>query len=257
MSLAAISRQVGRFVRSNSPEILTAIGVIGTITTAVLAGRVHHEAMQELEHEEIEHYHSSETANPLTNREKFKHVWKYYVPPVVSGVVTIGAIVGVNRIGTRRTVALAAAYSILENSFDEYREKVTEIWGENKQRAVRDEIAQDRIDRSPASQQEIIVAGGSVLCYDGYTDRYFLSSVEKIRQAENDVNFQILHGGYASLGDFYLSLGLYAPVVSEAVGWNIERLLVINLSTCLSDDQRPCISIEFERPPDPAYQRTT
>lgn len=259
MGLAIIGKQLERFVRDNSPEILTAIGVAGSVTTAILAARGHHEAIEEVKAEEFDRNTRYELPPKITNRDKFELTWRYYLPPVISGAVTIGAIIGINRIGSRRTAALAAAYSILENSFDDYKERVVEKLGERKEQAVRDEIAQQQVDRNPASSSEVIACMGAlvgeVLCFDTYTGRYFTSTVEEIRKAQNTVNHQIIHYNYASLADFYHLIGIPASMVSEEVGWNTDKLLDIQFSTCLTDDDRPCITITFNVHPFRGYHK--
>lgn len=258
MGLATIGKQLERFVRDNSPEILTAIGVTGTITTAILTHRAALHANHLIRMEENER-ELQELGRAVDFRDRVNLIWRCYIPPVGVGLLTIGAIIGVNRIGTKRAAAIAAAYSIMENSFDEYREKVVEKLGENKERAVRDEIAQEQINRNPVSNSEVIACLGAmvgeVLCYDSYTGRYFTSSMEEIKKAQNEINYQIIHHNYASLADFYILIGLPVTLVSEEVGWNTDQLLDIQFSTCLTDDDRPCISIKFNVQPVRGYHQ--
>jgi len=173
--------------------------------------------------------------------------WKMYLPAVITGGVTVTCIIFSNRIGSRRAAAVAAAYSLTERAFEEYRDKVIEKLGDRKEQAIRDEIVQDRMDRHPPVQSQVIVTGtGDVLCTDAYSGRYFNSSIESIKQAQNNTNYQILHDGYASLTDFYGRIGLDPTQVSDDVGWNSDRMLEIFFSAALTpNDQKPCVSIEF------------
>lgn len=255
MNLTTIGKLVERFARDNSPLILTTVAIAGTVSTAILSGKAALRANQILK-EEQERLGMREIFPTFDAREKARLVWRCYIPPAGMGVLTIGAILGVNRIGTRRTAAIAAAYSILENSFDEYREKVVEKLGERKEGALRDELAQEQIKRNPVGDREVIVClNGDVLCYDAYTGRYFTSSVEELRKAANEINFQIIHHNYASLADFYILVGLPPTMMSESVGWNVDRKLELQLTTCMSEDERPCVHVAFQVDPNPAYQR--
>ena len=105
------------------------------------------------------------------------------------------------------------------------------------------------------SQREVIVLNGDVLCYDAYAGRYFRSDVEKIRKAQNDINEQILHSNYASLSDLYQLIGLESTAVSEEVGWNTDKMLEIKFTTALTDDNKPCLVINFEVSPARQYFR--
>ena len=241
MTLAALTR-LEKLVIDNSPAILTAIGVTGVVTTAVLTGKASIKAV-ELIQAENEKNDVHDLYMPA--RERFDLTWKVYAPAVGSGILTIAAIIGSNRIGTRRAAGIAAAYTLSEKMYSEYKDKVVEKLGPNKERALRDELAQDRIDRNPGGNQ-IIIAGTNVLCYEAYTGRYFLSSMEKLKQAQNELNVQVINNNYASLSDLYRLLDIPKTSASDEVGWNTDNLLDMKFSTCLSEDGKPCISIDLQ-----------
>lgn len=246
MALRDIVKQAEKFTLDNSPSICTAIGVVGTVATAYLTGKATVQAVRILERERLE----------LDNIGKVQKVWTCYIPPVSAGVLTIAAIVGANRIGSRRAAAVAAAYAISEKAFTEYKDKVVEKVGAKKEQAVRDEIAQDRIDRQPVGKQEVIVTGaGDVLCCDAMSGRYFRSSVETLRKAMNDTNYQILSDNYASLTDFYSRIGLAQTTLSDEVGWNVDRLMELQFSTAMAEHDQPCIYMDYAIVPIRDYYR--
>lgn len=163
-----ILAQTLKLLSDNAPTILTAIGVTGTVMTAALTGRASYRAAEIIAFEE--HQMAESRADSLTPKEKVKLAWKEFVPAVGVGAITIACIIGVNRIGMRRTAALAAAYSLSEKAFDEYKSKVVERLGEGKEQRLRDDIAQDQVNRRPLSKNEVILTGnGDVLCYDSIT----------------------------------------------------------------------------------------
>lgn len=249
MNLASLVKQAERLIVNNSPVILTAIGVAGTLTTAYLTGKATFKAADIISDNESSY-------DPLEPKDKFQLVWKLYIPAAGTAALTVASIICANRISGRRAAALAAAYSISERAFDEYKTKVIEKMGEKKEQTVRDEIAQDRLDRNPVSTREVIIAGGGdVLCYDAYTGRYFTSSVEAVRKAENDINHRLIHDHYASLTDFYDLIGLPAVRVSDEVGWNLDTLLEVDISAGMADDTKPCLVLSFEVSPARQYFR--
>lgn len=257
MGLTELFKKTQYLAMENSPAILTAAGVTGTVTTAYLTGRASFKAADLLEDfYEEQRLLEDEPLIPLDFpfKTKAELVWKLYIPAVGVGATTITCITFANRLTTKRAAALAAAYSISERAFTEYKEKVVEKIGENKERAVRDEIAQDRIDRHPASKEVVIIGNGEVLCYDSITGRYFQSSVNAIEKAQNELNADLVTNMYASLSEFYDYLGLPATTYSEEVGWNINNYLIVSFSTCMSDDQRPCISMDFANHPIPGFK---
>jgi len=248
MNLSRLAKQAEKFIVDNSPLILTAIGVTGTITTALFAGRASFKAAEILAKEKQEARAVGKSATwDLDLRSKVDLTWKLYIPAVGTGVMTVACIVGANRIGTRRAAAMAAAYSLSEKAFSEYKEKVVEKIGDHKEQRLRDDLAQDRVDKNPVSKKEVIITGnGDVLCYDSITGRYFQSNVETLRKAQNDINHVILNDYYASLSDFYSLIGLASTPYSNEIGWNSNKLLELKFSTVLAEDGRPCVSMDYE-----------
>lgn len=245
-----LAKQTQNLVNNNSPALLTAAGAVGTVTTAYLAAKASFRAADVIRYVDEERGTHEILRRELTRKDEAKLVWKLYIPAAISGVLTVSAVLGANRVSSRRATAVVTAYAISEKAFDEYKDKVIERFGEGKERAVRDDLAQDRVNARPLTNSSVIVTeGGEVMCYDAYTGRYFKSTVESIRKAQNDTNYQVMHEGSASLSDFYLRLGLPATMVSEEVGWNNDKLLDVMFSTVMSDDQKPCISIEFRIAP--------
>ena len=258
MTLITIAKRTEKFLADNSPVVLTAIGVTGTLTTAYLTGKASFKAANLILVEEDRQYRETvgEPRILLDRKEMFKLVWKEYIPAAGVGTLTIVCIITANRIGTRRAAAMAAAYGISEKAFAEYKEKVLENIGENKERKIRDEIAQDQVNDNPPIGQQVLPGDGNVLCYDPYSGRYFRATMEDIRKAENDTNYEILHNNYCSLGEFYGRLGLPGTSQSEEVGWNSDHLLEIRFSTVLVDDNTPCLSMSFTVEPIRSYYKS-
>lgn len=248
MDLHEIAKRAAKLAVDNSSTILTAIGVTGVVTTAVLTGRATFKAsVLILEKEE-------ETDNCLRPKEMAELTWKLYVPAIGTGAVSIASIIYANRIGTRRAAAVAAAYTLSERAFAEYREKILEKVGEKKETEYRDELAQDRVRKNPP-REVIIIEGNSVLCYDAYTGRYFTSNVETLKKAQNDINYAVLNSYYASLTDFYEKIGLPRTSSSDEFGWNSDKMLELKFSAVLTEEQKPCMSIEFAVAPIRDYNR--
>lgn len=256
MTLHDIVKQVEKFTADNSPAILTGIGVAGTVLTGVLAYRAGKRIGLDMNAGHYEPLLEGKEPEVYDTRKFVATYWPEFVPPVAIGALSVTAIIGANRIGTRRAAAVAAAYSLSEKAFSEYRDKVVEKFGEKKQQVMYDEIAQKRVDADPISTKEVIITGnGDVMCYDTLTGRYFLSSMEKIKAAVNEVNKQIITYDYASLTEFYDKLGLSATAFSEEVGWRMDELMEVHFSTVISEDGKPCLAIQYTTQPVRNYFR--
>lgn len=245
------TRKASKFTIDHSPAILTAVGVVGSVTTAYLTGKASFRAAEIIREEAFIARTNSENV-PL--KEKIELVWRLYVPAVGTGVMTVTCIIAANRIGSRRAAALASAYMISEKAFDTYKEKVVEKLGPKKEQTIRDEVAQDLVCDHPVATNEVTILSGDVLFMDSYSKRYFRSDVETVKHAQNAVNHMINHDGYASLTDLYNQIGLSSLPSSNEVGWNSDRLLEIEFSTVLETNQ-PCIVMGFSVEPIRSYYR--
>lgn len=269
MTFTELAKKAQKFTLDNSPFLLTAVGVTGTVATAYLTGRASFKASEVLLKETLRNADNdmaiadyvllgehTPTIESLTLKQAINVTWKLYIPAALAGTATIAAVIGANQIGTRRTAALAAAYSLSERAFVEYKSKVIEKIGEKKEVQVRDEIAQDRVNANPLGNREVIIAGsGEVLCMELMTGRYFKSSMEELKHAENRINYHLNNNGYASLGDFHDYIGLARTSMSDEVGWTSEKLMELQISTTLSEDSKPCLAIDYRVAPVRDYFR--
>jgi hypothetical protein len=161
-----------------------------------------------------------------------------------------------NRIASKKLAALVVASGISERALSEYKDRVAEKFGENKARDIRDDVATHRVADDDVMNKEVVVTGtGEVLCYDMHTGRYFMSSMEAIKKAENHINYELVHFCSASLSEFYSEIGLPPTSYSDAVGWDVNNHMEVYVTTTMSADNRPCLAIDFSNPPVPEYNR--
>jgi hypothetical protein len=245
MSVSDILKTAQKFAIDNSPTILTTVGVIGTVTTAVLTGVASYKAAGIIDTDELLGRSENRTEEIKRN---IRLVWPLYIPAVGTGLITVITIGCSNRISSRRAAGLAAAYSLSERGFEEYRKKVIASMGEKSEQQVRDEVAAERVLNTPGSR-EVIIVGTDVLCHDAFTGRYFNGTVDGLKKAENELNHRILNNGYASLSDLYELIGLSKTDSSDEIGWRSEALFEFEFSTVLSEDGRPCLSVSYRVEP--------
>ena len=233
------------FLGKHSPEILTGIGIAGMVTSTVLAVKATPKALVLLE--EARTNEDGTLGDKLTIVETVKVAWKPYVPAIAVGIASISCIIGASRVNYKRNAALATAYALSERTLINYRDKVIETLGEKKEKEVRDKISQDQIDRKPISSSQVIITPkGNTLFMDSITGRYFRSDLDSIKKAVIELNMEISHQNYISLNEFYSNIGLDRISNGDNLGWNIDNGYVeIDYSTCLADNDEPCIVIDY------------
>jgi len=259
-----LQHKAAQFITKNASGLLTAGGVIGVGVTAVLTARATikaHGIIREKVAIRQANYEALEGEAPLppdlTKTEIAQAVWPHYVPPAIAGVATIASIIMANRMSAKRAAALAAAYSISETRLQEYKDKVAEKFGKNKARSVRDDLAQDQVTNNPPSKEVIILGSGDVLCFEPLTGRYFTSSVEIIKRAENAIHEELFQTHSASLSEFFDKIGLESTTFSDMMGWNNvhDDLVTISFTTTLTPDNRPCLVLNYSQVPGPDFHR--
>jgi hypothetical protein len=248
----SLARNLQRFAVQNSPTILTSIGVVGTISTVVLTARSTVQAVRLIDDMESRGGTAEDPKQRL--KERASLVWREFVPPAVVGAVTLAAIIGANHIGGRRAAAFATAYKLSEKMAEEYRQKVVETIGREKEDLLRGELTKDRIERVPGVET-IVLGEGKVLFYDDWSGRVFEKTIDEVSHAVNQINYQINQSWCASLTDFYDLLGLSKTRVSDDYGWNSDELLDPYYSSTLLQDGRPARSISFNVQPFQHYSK--
>lgn len=256
--ISQIIKNVDLVLRKNSTTILTGVAISGTVSTAVLSARAATKAAVVLEvdyHETLGGTSDTPIDEIIASydvRERFLRTWTCYIPPVAVGTATVLAVIGLNTEHNRRNAALVGAYTVLDKGFTEYKEQVTEVLGEKKERAVRDTIAQKSVEENQPTREVLMVGEGEVLFYESLTGRYFKSTMESVRRAQNDINQQILFENYASKNDWFSEIGLPRTSDGDDFGWTQTQKIEAQYSAVLIDG-KPAISIGYTFLPIPNY----
>lgn len=264
MDFKAIFSTVSKAAKKHSPEILTGIGVVGMISTTILAVRATPKALMLIEDAKRKKRFEGAKTDELTKIEVVKVAWKPYIPAITTGVCSIGCIVGASSVNARRNAALAAAYALSESTLSDYKDKVVETFGEKKAQAVDDAVAKEQLERTPVVEENIIDTGhGTTRCFEPYSARYFWSDVEFIRRAVNNLNERLLFDEHISLNEYYDEIGLEETdsITGEALGWTVDPdssnkgLIELKFSSQLDSNKQPCLVVNFVNPPVYEYCR--
>ena len=245
-------KSAGRVLTKYSPGILTGIGITGMIGATFMAVKATPEALYLIEAKKEE-----SEVEELTPVETIKTCWKCYIPATLTTVLSAVCLIGASTVSAKQNAALATAYSISEAALGEYQEKVVEVVGEKKEKAVRDAVAKDQIERDPVTKSEVVIidSNSNTLCYEPLSGRYFKSTIDKIKKAEIKLDRQMIQEMYVSLNDFYWEIGLDGTDLGDKMGWNLSKgYMDLSFSSQLADDGTPCAVIVYGIPPVYDYQ---
>ena len=226
-----------RFLKRESPTILTCVGAVGVVATAVTTAKATTKASKLLESaEEVK-------GEELTTLEKVNIAGPVYIPAVLFGAATISCIFGANILNKRQQAAMASAYALLDRSYKEYKSKVNELYGEDANKLIGEEIAKDKYEET-----DIQVTNGKQLFYDDYSKRYFESTMDDVLRAEYELNRTMVMRGGVYLDEWYESLDLEPLEGTSTFGWSEgmcydmywQSWLDFSHTTKIMDDGREC-----------------
>ena len=253
-------RHTQRFCKRNASTILTYIGGAGVVLTAITAVKATPKAIKLLEEAK------KEKKEDLTTVEKIKIAGPAYVPSILIGTGTVACIFGANITNKRHQAALVSAYTLVDSSFKEYKQKLKELYGEETHNNVVNAIAVEKVDRDwgvsgsyfgqscDLANEE--ACGDSVLFYEENSGRYFESTIEQVLNTMYHINRNYTLRGYVYLNEYFEFLGLETTDYGSVMGWaptdEGEYWLEFNTRKTVLDDGLEVYIIET--PFEPTYE---
>jgi hypothetical protein len=234
------------YLKQNASTILTVVGAVGVVATTVMAIKATPKALKALEVAE------EEKGEELTVTEKVIVAGPVYIPTVLVGASTVACIFSANILNKRTQAALTSAYALLDSSYKEYKNKVTEMLGEDANEQIQTEIAKDKYET-----KEVVVKEDEQLFYDSFSGRYFTSTLFKVQQAEYYLNRDLTMRDYAYLNEFYEYLDIDEIDSGWKLGWSTGACLAaywqpwidFNHKRVTMDDGLECIIITIFQEP--------
>ena len=248
--------KVGFKLKKHSPEILVVAGVIGTVTSAVMACKatlkvndiidetketiedIHYCIGKGLKTADGEEY-TQEVANKELTIVYIQTGWKFaklYGPAVLLGVASIGCMVGSNKILHKRNIALGAAFTAMDKSFKEYRGRVIEKFGKDLDRELRFNTKAKQIEETVVDENgkestvtktvEIVDPNVTHSIYSvvfcegntGWTKNAELNKVFLLQQ-QNYANDKLRLNGVLTLNEVYDMIGAPRTAYGQLAGW--------------------------------------
>ena len=244
--------KAGFQLKKHIPEILVVTGVIGVVTSAVLACKATRKLDSVLEEskEQIdkikdyieeegysEEYTEKDASKDLTitYTQSALKIAKLYGPSVILGAASIGAIFGGHNILRKRNVALAAAYTAVDKGFKDYRNRVIERFGKELDRELKYNIKSDTVEvteldedgKEKTSKVTVNTVDPNELSefarfYDdgctGWTKDPELNLVF-LKKQQCWANDLLKSRGWLTLNEVYDMLGITRTAAGMVVGW--------------------------------------
>lgn len=179
-------------------------------------------------------YILNELEDDATTGEKALAVLPCYIPALLSGLATATCIFSTNLINARDKAALAGAYSLIENQYNNYVDGVKHLYGEEAHQEVVSHIIAEKTEDKVIWTPELIGCADlnfdddeeEHLYYLEILDKFFTSTNNKVVQAEYHFNRNFTGRGSASVAELLDFLGVRMTDAErreyEQIGWDID-----------------------------------
>lgn len=249
----------GLQIKKHSPEILLVAGIAGTVASTVLACKATTKVNKVLEETKttVDIIHESTEKGHVIGREDVEYtvedskkdltityaqtgvkLLKLYAPAIALGTLSIVSIVAGHNILKKRTVALAAAYAVVDKGFKDYRKNVVSRFGQEIDKELRYNIKAKEIEVETTDEKgkkktkkEIV----NILPEDGIPQhseyaRFFdatSGNFEKdpeynlmfLRRQQDYANEMLRSKGHLFLNEVYDMLDIQRTKAGQVVGW--------------------------------------
>lgn len=261
-NLTRTLNRTGLKIKKHSPEILLTVGTVGVVVSGVMACKATLKVNEILDEskQQIDTIHSvaadpnmAEKYTADDSKKDLAIVYtqtavkmiKLYGPSVGLGVVSLGCMIGSNRILSKRNVALAAAYTAIDKSFKEYRGRVIERFGKQLDKELRynikakeiEEVSKDENGHEVVKKEVVDVIDDDPNTYSPYSivfddgnegwdpdperTKFFLI------QQQNWANERLKAKGHLFLNEVYDMLGARRTKAGAQVGWVYDENNVV------------------------------
>ena len=261
LNLSNFAKNISEKLGANAPGITIGLGTGAILVAGVMVGVATPKAMKLIEDAQVaktKRFKQMREKAPddavmdetdeLTWVEIIKAGWKPYAPAIMTAVVGVACIVGGTRANARRNAALSAAYTVVEQTLNDYTAKTKEIVGEKKEKEIRDAIAEDELKKHPLSGYNVVRMPkcGKTLCYDVRSREYFMSDYNTIKKVENDLNRRLRSEMFISLNDVYDEFGIvHDDELGDDIGWNVDDELEFTISSKIAESNEPCLVVNY------------
>ena len=243
-------------VQKHSPEILMGVGVVGVVTSTIMACKATMKLNDILEESKEKRDIIKEVENNPDYKDQYSpedakkdltinyvqtgmKIVKLYTPAVVLGGASLGCLLASNDILRKRNAALSAAYMTVDKSFKEYRNRVTERFGEEVEKEIRYGIKAEQIETTVVDEdgnETTVTETIKTMDPNLYSDyARFFDAASPYWQNDPEYNLMFLKAqqqyandllrakGRLFLNDVYDMLGIEKTKAGQVVGWVYDR----------------------------------
>lgn len=257
-TLSRTLHKVAFTLRRHSPEILIIGGAIGTVASTVMACKATTKVTKVVEDSKakVEQIHAYATSKEVVESGKYTdkdrkkalaivyaqtglEVAKLYAPAVITGTLSLGAMLTSHNIIRKRNMALVTAYTTVDKSFKEYRGRVIDRFGEELDKELKynlktkevEETVVDENGKQTTVKKNVKVAQGPIYSeYALFFDESCLNWTKSpeanktfLIQTQAWANDRLQERGHLFLNEVLDMLGAQRTQAGNQVGWMYDK----------------------------------
>ena len=226
------------FAKRHSPVILTGAGIVGGVTSTVLACRATLKVQPVIEdlNDFVDDVNSRKIESSYRRGTELGYIYgtygikiaRIYAPAVIVGVASVGCVLGSHVILRRRNAALVAAYAALDQSFNEYRKRIREEIGDKRENEIRNSLVERNVVDAETGEKtkKLVVDGHPVSIYAKFFDELNPNwtktheyNILFLRSQMRFANDRLRVHGHIFLNEVYDMLGIKRTPAGQIVGW--------------------------------------
>lgn len=228
-------------LQANSPKILLGLGLVGFGATVVAASvaTLKVEEVIEKGQSDLKKVNDQPESEDYTEKDRSKDkaiiytrtamgIVKLYAPAILFGSASVLALTKSYTIQSQRLTALTAAYHVIDQAFNQYRERVVDRYGEDVDREMRYGMEKVTIIDDETGKKTTVkrVSNEDPSMYARFFDpksRNWSKDVESnyvfIRAQQRYLNNLLIARGHLFLNEVYDALDIPRSSAGAVVGW--------------------------------------
>lgn len=253
----SLNRTFGRAglkLKKHSPEILVGLGIVGTVASTVMACKATlkvneitdeakenidkiHVALEKGYTEAGQEYTEEDSKKDLTITyvQTAVKLTKNYAPAIVLGSLSVASIISGHNMLRKRYIATAAAYTLVDKSFKDYRNRVVERFGKELDQELRYNIKAkevEEIEVDEKGKEKVVKKTQYVVEPDDISDyaKFFCEGCHGwskdpefnlmfLRRQQAYANEMLRTRGHLFLNEVYDLLNIDRTQAGNVVGW--------------------------------------
>ena len=212
---------IAQTCQKHAPAALTILACAGVVATGYLVAEAKPKADEAIDLMKVDKASKNEE---VKKTDIVLAAAPSYAKAACAGALTIGCIIGSNRLQAKKVESLMAAYNVTQTLYSEYKDKFENIATPEEVKQASNEIVKTIDEKHPVSSAYAVKTGqGDILCKDFCTGQLFYSDPDYILKRVVYWNYRLQQDDVVTLDDILWDLTHVSSDIGMSYGWDITQ----------------------------------